>query len=72
MHPEHHPHSRVLAPDVGLPLPQLDVRIAQLENPGAVDAVVGGSRGTQINTRESTLYTAQVMRISNLNVLNGK
>ena len=44
MNPENHPHARVLAPDVRLPLPQLDVRVPQLQDPGAVDSV-GGETG---------------------------
>lgn len=39
MNSEDHPHARVLAPDVRLPLPQLDVRVAQLQDPRAVDSV---------------------------------
>lgn len=34
---ENHPHSCVLAPDVSLPLPQLNVRITQLQDSSAVD-----------------------------------
>lgn len=40
MHSENHPHPRVLASDVGLALPQLDVRIPQLQDASAVDAVL--------------------------------
>lgn len=39
VHPENHPHPRVLAPDVRLALPQLDVRVPKLQDAGAVDAV---------------------------------
>ena len=36
--PEHQAHTRVLASDVRLALPQLDVSVPQLQDPGAVDA----------------------------------
>ena len=39
MHPEHQANARVLPADVRLPLPQLDVRVAELEDAGAVDTV---------------------------------
>lgn len=39
VNPEHHPHTRVLASDVGLPLPQLYVRVTQLQDSRAVDSV---------------------------------
>ena len=39
VHPEHHPDPRVLPADVRLPLPELDVRVAELQDAGAVDAV---------------------------------
>jgi len=35
--PEHHADSRVLASDIRLALPQLDVGVPQLEDAGAVD-----------------------------------
>lgn len=35
---EHHPHTGVLSSDVCLALPELDVRVAQLENTSAVDS----------------------------------
>ena len=44
VHAEHHPHTRVLAADVRLSLAQLDVRVAQLQDPRAVDSVGEGSR----------------------------
>lgn len=40
VNPENHPHACVLTPDVSLPLPQLDVRVAQLQDPGAVDPAI--------------------------------
>lgn len=36
--PEHHPHPRVLPPDVRLSFLQLDVGVTQLQDAGAVDA----------------------------------
>lgn len=38
VHAEDEAHARVLAADVGLALAQLDVRVAQLQDPRAVDA----------------------------------
>ena len=38
VHSEHQPHARVLPPDVRLAFPQLNVRVPQLQDPGAVDA----------------------------------
>ena len=35
---EDQPHPRVLPPDVRLPLAELDVRVSELQDPGAVDA----------------------------------
>ena len=45
MHPEHQANARVLPADVRLAVPLLDVGIAQLEDPSAVDPVGGGQDG---------------------------
>lgn len=37
MHTEHSSHTRVLTPDVGFSLPQLNVRISELQNPSTVN-----------------------------------
>ena len=42
--PEHHPHLRVLPPDVRLAFLQLDVGVPKLQDAGAVDAVGQGTR----------------------------
>lgn len=44
VHAEHQAHPRVLAADVGLALAQLDVRVAQLQDPRAVDAATHRAR----------------------------
>lgn len=43
--PEDQPHAGVLPADIGLPLAQLDVRVPQLQDPGAVDAARNKSAG---------------------------
>lgn len=44
VHPEHQPDACVLPADVRLPLPQLYVRIAQLQDAGAVNAAQSKAR----------------------------
>jgi len=50
VHPEHHPHTRVLPADVRLALPQLDVRVAELQDARAVDAEEPESRTVRSST----------------------
>ena len=63
--PEHQAHARVLASDVRLALPQLDVGVPQLQDPGAVDAARntrggGGGMAGQININ-ATIKTRRTL-----------
>lgn len=62
MNSENHPHSGVLAPDVSLPLPQLDVRITQLQDPCAVDPAF-----VQTRDEEFKFSTRQIIHTLTVN-----
>lgn len=54
--PEHNSHPGVLPPDVRLALPELDVGVPQLQDPGAVDAVEKKTESSgQCEVSESSL-----------------